>query len=43
MNATAAASIVGVDLAKTVFQLAIADENWRVVGRERLTRMQFER
>jgi transposase len=43
MNATAAAPIVGVDLAKTVFQLAIADANWRVVERQRLTRTQFER
>jgi len=43
MNATAALPIVGVDLAKTVFQLAIADANWRVVERQRLTRTQFER
>jgi transposase len=43
MNATAALPVVGVDLAKTVFQLAIADENWRVVERQRLTRTQFER
>jgi transposase len=43
MNATAALPIVGVDLAKTVFQLAIADESWRVVERQRLTRTQFER
>lgn len=39
MNATT----VAVDLAKNVFQLAIADEQWRVIGRERLTRSQFER
>jgi len=34
---------VAVDLAKNVFELAMADEHWRVVGRERLTRSQFER
>lgn len=39
MNATT----VAVDLAKNVFQLAIADDKWRVIGRERLTRSQFER
>ena len=43
MNATAALPIVGVDLAKSVFQLAIADANWRIVERQRLTRTQFER
>lgn len=43
MNATAALPVVGVDLAKSVFQLAIADANWRVVDRQRLTRTQFER
>jgi transposase len=43
MNATAALPIVGVDLAKSVFQLAIADVNWRIVERQRLTRTQFER
>lgn len=43
MNATAALSIVGVDLAKSVFQLAIADHSWRVVESHRLTRTQFER
>lgn len=43
MNATAALPIVGVDLAKSVFQLAIADGNWRVRERARLTRTQFER
>ena len=30
-------------LAKTVFQLAVADDDWRVVERQRLTRTQFER
>lgn len=41
MNPTAALPVVGVDLAKSVFQLAVADENWKV--NERLTRTQFER
>ena len=31
------------DLAKTVFQLAVADGDWRVVEQQRLTRRQFER
>lgn len=39
MNATT----VAVDVAKNVFELAIADEQWRVVGSARLTRGQFER
>jgi transposase len=39
MNATT----VAVDLAKSVFQLAVADGSWRVVERARLTRAQFER
>src|SRR5205085_12032365 len=39
MNATT----VAVDVAKNVFELAIADEYWRVVGSARLTRHQFER
>jgi transposase len=39
MNATT----VAVDLAKNVFELAVADESWRVVERHRLTRSQFER
>jgi transposase len=39
MNATT----VAVDLAKTVFELAAADERWQVVERARLTRGQFER
>jgi len=39
MNATT----VAVDLAKSVFQLAVADENWKVVESHRLTRTQFER
>ena len=43
MNATAALPVVGVDLAKSVFQLAIADHTWRVVEQQRFTRTQFER
>ena len=39
MNATT----VAVDLAKNVFELAVADENWRVIARHRLSRAQFER
>jgi transposase len=39
MNATT----VAVDLAKNVYQLALADANWRVVEKHRLTRTQFER
>ena len=39
MNATT----VAVDPAKSVFQLAVADEHWRVVETQRLTRTQFER
>ena len=39
MNATT----VAVDLAKSVFQLAVADEHWRIVETQRLTRTHFER
>jgi transposase len=39
MNATT----VAVDLAKSVFELAGADERWNVIERARLTRRQFER
>jgi transposase len=39
MNATT----VAVDVAKNVFELAIADAQWRVVGSARLTRNQFQR
>ena len=39
MNATT----VAVDLAKSVFELAIADEHWKLLERARLTRGQFER
>ena len=41
MNATAALPVVGVDLAKSVLQ--VADGSWRVVESHRLTRTQFER
>ena len=34
---------VAVDLAKSVFQLAVADGTWRVVETHRLSRTQFER
>ena len=39
MNATT----VAVDLAKSVFQIAAADDKWKVVETARLTRSQFER
>ena len=39
MNATT----VAVNLAKSVFQLAVADSFWRVIESQRLTRSQFER
>ena len=34
---------VAVDLAKHVFQLAVANDQWRVIEQARLTRTQFER
>ena len=34
---------VAVDLAKSMFQLAVADEHWHIVETQRLTRIQFER
>jgi transposase len=47
MNATTVpakdATVVGVDLAKSVFQLAVADGAWKVMESHRLTRTQFER
>ncbi len=43
MNATAALPVVGVDLAKSMFQLAVADGSCRVIESHRLTRAQFER
>lgn len=39
MNATS----VAVDLAKNVFELAVANAEWRIIERHRLTRAQFER
>lgn len=39
MNATT----VAVDLAKSVFEVAVADQNWKVIDRARLSRPQFER
>jgi transposase len=43
MNATALSPVVGVDISKNVFELAVADSHWRVIERARLTRSQFER
>lgn len=37
------ATTVAVDLAKTVFELALANAQWRVIGRQRLNRAQFTR
>ena len=37
------AMTVAVDLAKTVFELAMADVHWHVTGRQRLNRTQFAR
>ena len=37
------ATTVAVDLAKSVFEVAVADGHWRVIERARLTRGQFER
>ena len=34
---------VAVDLAKSVFQLAVADASWKVIETHRLSRSQFER
>jgi transposase len=39
MNATT----VAVDLAKSVFEIAVADSHWKITERARLTRNQFER
>lgn len=36
------ATTIAVDLAKSVFQLAVADSSWRVIGSHRFTRTQFE-
>ena len=35
------ATTVAVDLAKTVFEVAIADRHWHIVARHRFTRRQF--
>ena len=47
MNATTAAAndatIVAVDLAKSVFQLVVANGTWKVMESHHLTRTQFER
>ncbi len=37
------ATTVAVDLAKSVFQLAVVDEQWRIVDTQHLTRSPFER
>ena len=37
------ATTVAVDLAKTVFELALANAQWRVMARQRLSRTQFAR
>jgi transposase len=37
------ATTVAVDLAKSVFELAVADGHWKIVERARLSRSQFER
>ena len=37
------ATTVAVDLAKSVFQIAVSDDKWKVVEQHRLTRTQFER
>lgn len=42
-ESTVNTTTVAVDLAKSVFQLAVADSNWRVIEQHRLTRTQFER
>jgi transposase len=34
---------IAVDLAKSIFQVAVADADWRVVGRQRLSRSQLLR
>ncbi|MGB7305182.1 MAG: IS110 family transposase [Burkholderiaceae bacterium] len=42
MNSTPMNCIVGVDLAKTVFQLAVADSSFQFTASHRLSRRQFE-
>lgn len=34
---------VAIDLAKSVFEIAVADGNWRIIERRRLSRLQLER
>ena len=34
---------MAVDLAKNVFEVAVADEQWRIIERRRLSRLQFQR
>lgn len=36
------ATTMAVDLAKSVFQIAVADDKWKVIEQHRLTRSQFE-
>lgn len=43
MNATSSLPVVGIDLAKNVFEVAVAHRDWRIVERTRLSRAQFER
>ena len=35
------ATTTGVDLAKSVFEVAVANSNWRIVARHRFTRPQL--
>lgn len=37
------ATTLAVDLAKTVFEVAVANAQWRITGRQRLSRAQFRR
>src|SRR6516162_1094276 len=37
------ATTVAIDLAKSVFEIAVADGTWRITERRRFTRMQLER
>ena len=37
------ATTIAVDLAKNVFEVAVANDHWRVVARHRFTRTRFER
>src|SRR5699024_5677961 len=38
-----ASMTIAVDLAKTVFEIAVADADWRIVERYRLSRSQFQK